>query len=76
MPMEKQFKMTEIILYLYQKSRSLISMGMPMSVLKEDSIFDDVIAIKYDIPNDRLDLLDDFKNRIDRFYDSVVERNA
>ena len=75
-PMAKQFKMMEVILYLYQKSRSLISMGMPMSVLKEDGIFDQVIAIKYDIPNDRLDLLDDFKKRIDRFYDSVVERNA
>ena len=75
-PMSKQFKMMEVILYLYQKSRSLISMGMPMSVLKEDGIFDQVIAIKYDIPNDRLDLLDDFKKRIDRFYDSVVERNA
>ena len=75
-PMEKQFKMMEVILYLYQKSRSLISMGMPMSVLKEDGIFDQVIAIKYDIPNDRLDLLDGFKKRIDRFYDSVVERNA
>ena len=75
-PMEKQFKLMEVILYLYQKSRSLISMGMPMSVLKEDGIFDQVIAIKYDIPNDRLDLLDDFKKRIDRFYDSVVERNA
>ena len=75
-PMEKQFKMMEVILYLYQKSRSLISMGMPMSVLKEDGIFDQVIAIKYDIPNDRLDLLGDFKKRIDRFYDSVVERNA
>ena len=35
-PMSKQFKMMEIILYLYQKSRALISMGMPMSVLKED----------------------------------------
>ena len=75
-PMAKQFKMMEIILYLYKKSRSLISLGMPMSVLKVDGIFDQVIAIKYDIPNDRLDLLDDFKNRIDRFYDSVVERNA
>ena len=75
-PMEKQFKMMEVILYLYQKSRSLISMGMPMSVLKEDGIFDQVIAIKYDIPNNRLDLLDGFKKRIDRFYDSVVERNA
>ncbi len=75
-PMEKQFKMMEIILYLYRKSRSLISMGMPMSVLKEDPIFDQVIAIKYDVPNDNLALLDDYKKKIDAFYDGVMERNA
>ena len=75
-PMEKQFKMMDIILYLYKKSRSLISMGMPMSVLKQDSIFDKVIAIKYDVPNDHLELLDDYKKQIDKFYDDVVERNA
>lgn len=75
-PMEKQFKMMEIILYLYQKSRSLISMGMPMSVLKEDSIFDKVVAIKYDVPNDKLEMLEDYKKQIDRFYDDVIERNA
>ena len=65
--MEKQFKMMEIILYLYRKSRSLISMGMLMSVLKEDPIFDQVIAIKYDVPNDNLALLDDYKKKIDAF---------
>ncbi len=75
-PLEKQFKMMEIILYLYQKSRSLISMGMPMSVLKEDSVFDKVTAIKYDVPNDRLAMLEDYKKLIDRFYDDVLERNA
>ncbi len=75
-PMKKQFKMMEIILYLYQKSKALISMGMPMSVLKEDPIFDKVIAIKYDVPNDQLHLLDDYKIQIDRFYDDVVERNG
>ncbi len=75
-PMEKQFKMMEIILYLYKKSRSLISMGMPMSVLKQDSIFDKVIAIKYDVPNDRLDLFDNYEKQIDQFYDDVLERNA
>ncbi len=75
-PMEKQFKMMEIILYLYKKSRSLISMGMPMSVLKEDPIYDKIIAIKYDVPNDRLDLFDEYKKQIDTFYDAVVERNA
>ena len=75
-PMEKQFKMMEIILYLYRKSRSLISMGMPMSVLKEDPVFDQVIAIKYDVPNDNLAMLDDYKKKIDAFYDGVIERNA
>ncbi len=75
-PMEKQFLMMDLILYLYKKSRSLISMGMPMSVLKEDPIFDKIISLKYDVPNDRLDLFDDYKKQVDDFYDSVIERNA
>ena len=75
-PLTKQFKMMEIILYLYRKSRSLISMGMPMSVLKVDPIFDQVIAIKYDVPNDNLALLDEYKTKIDTFYEGVIERNA
>ncbi len=74
--LEKQFKMMEVILYLYQRSRSLISMGMPMSVLKEDSIFDKVVSIKYDVPNDRLDLMKTYMEQIDQFYDNVVARNA
>ena len=75
-PLSKQFKMMETILYLYKKSRALISMGMPMSVLKEDKIFDKVIAMKYDIPNSKPELFDEYKKIIDQFYDDVVERNA
>ncbi len=75
-PMEKQFAMMDVILYLYKRSKSLVSMGMPMSVLKEDKIFDRIIAIKYDVPNNRLDLFDQYKKDIDAFYDSVIERNA
>ena len=74
--LEKQFKMMEIILYLYKKSKALIAMGMPMSVLKEDKIFDKIISIKYDVPNDRLDMFDDYKKQIDAFYEHVLERNA
>lgn len=75
-PLIKQFKMMEVILYLYKKSRSLVSMGMPVSVLKEENIFDKIISIKYDVPNDRLDMFDDYMKMIDGFYDRVVERNA
>ena len=74
--LEKQFKMMDVILYLYKKSRSLIAMGMPMSVLKAEGIFEKVIAIKYDVPNDNIQLLDLYKNEIDAFYDRVIEKNA
>lgn len=75
-PLEKQYKMMETIMYLYKKSRTLVEMGMPMSVLKEDTIFDKIIAIKYDVPNDRLDMFDNYKEEIDKFYDHVLEKNA
>ena len=67
--LEKQFKMMEVILHLYQKSKELITMNMPISVLKDENIFERVIAMKYDVPNDRLDLFDDYMKDIDAFYE-------
>ena len=75
-PMEKQLKMMEIILYLNNKCKMLVAMGMPVSVLKQDNIFERVIAIKYDVPNDRLDMFEDYKRDIDSFYDRILEQNG
>lgn len=74
--LEKQFKMMDVILYLYKACRKLVAMGMPMSVLKAEGIFEKVIAIKYDVPNDNLQLLDMYKVEIDEFYQRVMEKNA
>ena len=75
-PLEKQYKMMEIILYLYKKAKALVTMGMPMSVLKEDNIFEKIIAIKYDVPNDKPEMFDDYKKAVDTFYDKVLEKNG
>lgn len=74
--LEKQFKMMDVILYLYKKSRDLVAMGMPMSVLKAEGIYEKVIAVKYDVSNDNLQLLDLYKREIDEFYNRVIEKNA
>lgn len=74
--MEKQFLMMETILYLYKQSRALVTMGHPMSVLKSEDIFDRVISIKYDVPNDRLELFNQYHRDIDEFYQRVLEKNA
>ncbi|MCI6005006.1 MAG: V-type ATP synthase subunit A [Blautia sp.] len=75
-PMDKQLKMMETILYLYEKSRALINRGMPVSVLKEDNIFERVIAIKYDVPNDHPEKFEEYHQAIDDFYDHVLEKNG
>lgn len=74
--MEKQYKMMEVILYLYKKAKALITMNMPISVLKEENIFEKIIAIKYDVPNDRLELFESYMRDIDAFYDHVMNKNA
>ena len=74
--LEKQFKMMEIILYLYKKCRALISMGMPVSVLKQENIFEKIISIKYDVPNSQLEKIDDYKKAVDDFYNTVMEKNG
>ena len=75
-PIRKQFLMMDLILYLNTKAKALVTMGMPMSILKESNIFDRIISVKYDVPNDRLDMFGDYRKEVDRFYDEVLEKNA
>lgn len=42
-------------------------MGMPVSVLREEKIFERIISIKYDVPNDRPELFDQYRKQIDDF---------
>ena len=74
--MQKQFLMMDTILYLYKQSRALVTMGHPMSVLKKEDIFERVIAIKYDVPNSEMGLFAQYKRDIDKFYQTVLEKNA
>lgn len=75
-PLKKQLKMMQIILYLYEKCKELIDMNMPMSILKSEDIFERIIAIKYDVPNDKLEMFADYKIAIDNFYNRIMETNA
>ncbi len=74
--LEKQLLMMKTILYLNERAKALIALNMPMSVLKESTIFDKIIAIKYDVPNDHLELFDNYITDIDNFYNEVLQKNG
>ncbi len=68
--------MMRTILYLNTRAKQLIAMDMPMSVLKQEDIFEKIIAIKYDVGNDELNKFDNYKKMIDDFYNQVLAKNA
>lgn len=64
-PMEKQYQMMKVILYLYDKASELISRSIPISNIISTGIFDKLNRMKYDIPNANLELFDDYYKEID-----------
>ncbi len=75
-PMQKQLEMMKIILYLYEKCRTLIELGMPMALLKENRIFEKLIAIKYDVANKDMYKFGEYRQMIDEFYQELMESNS
>ncbi|MDR1627836.1 MAG: V-type ATP synthase subunit A [Oscillospiraceae bacterium] len=73
-PMEKQYKMMKIILYLYKKAKQLISVSIPISKITKSGIFEKVIKIKYDVANDERDKLDNYIKDIDLEIDKIIKR--
>ena len=64
--------MMKVILYLYDQCRSMVKKGHTISSILETGIFSDVIKIKYDVPNNRLELLDDYYTRIDSALAKII----
>lgn len=71
-PLIKQRKMMEIIMYLYRVSQEVIQQGKAFSLLLNTNIFEKVIKIKYDIPNDQLEMFDDYYKMIDDAMNEIL----
>ena len=56
-PMKKQLRMMDSMLYLYKKSKELIENGRDIDSLLNTNIFEKVIKIKYDVKNDEFTFL-------------------
>ena len=72
-PMAKQLKMMQAILRLYDGAKAAISTSIPLSQITATGIFDALVKMKYEIPNDDLQKFDDYFRRID---DALAKVNA
>lgn len=58
-PLEKQKLMMKVILHLHEKAKEVVAQGIPISKIIALGLFDRLTKMKYDIPNNRLDMFDD-----------------
>ena len=64
-PLPKQRKMMQVILAFYDRAHRLVAKGIPLSEILEAGLSERIIKIKYDVPNDRMDLFDGYLQEID-----------
>lgn len=65
-PLAKQMKMMDIILYLNKKSKEYVLTGKSLNMLLGTGIFEKVTKMKYDVSNENYEQLDDYFNLIDQ----------
>jgi V/A-type H+-transporting ATPase subunit A len=64
-PLEKQLLMMRIIMHLYDAARGLVDASVPVDDIAAAGLFEKLIKLKYDVPNDRLERFDDYGEEID-----------
>ena len=70
-PLEKQKLMMKTILHLHKKAQKIISNAVPISQIIKLGLFDKLTKMKYDIPNNRLDMFDEYIKEIDEKLNSI-----
>jgi V/A-type H+-transporting ATPase subunit A len=63
--------MLELVFRLYDKSKELVNQNIPLSQIKATGIFETLIRVKYEIPNDQLGLFDKYTAMVDEAIDTV-----
>lgn len=62
--LEKQYKMLKVIDTFYEEALKCVKMGIPISVIRKEPVIQDILKIKYDIPNDKPELLDALNDKV------------
>lgn len=64
-PLEKQKLMMKTILHLHTKAKDIVAQNIPLSKILNLGLFDKLTKMKYDIPNSKPEMFDDYIKEID-----------
>lgn len=71
-PLEKQKLMMKTILHLYDMSKKVIAKEIPISKISATGLFEKLNKMKYDIPNSKPEMFDDYIREIDEKIEAIL----
>ena len=70
--LQKQYQLLKTIDYLKRACSQYVAKKIPVSLMVETGIFEKVIQIKYEVPNDKIEMLDEYPAKIDAALASIA----
>ena len=71
-PIIKHFRMMEVILYLNKTAKKAVAKQIPISKILATGIFDKLVKMKYDIPNDKPELFGGYIDEITKVFENLT----
>ena len=75
-PLEKQLLMMQTILFLHHKAYEAIGRGVMISSIIKTGVFDKLIKMKYDIPNDKPEMFEQYQREIESIFSELDVESA
>lgn len=72
-PLNKQFKMLNLINNLYEYAYKAVKRGIPISKVKNKDLYEEITKIKYTIPNNDLSGIDILEEKVQNFYKELID---
>lgn len=70
-PLRKQLEMLKTIDLLYERGLQAIKKDIPISQVRNGELYGEIIKMKYSIPNEDIDKIEELKNMINDFYNKL-----
>ncbi|TFG93178.1 MAG: V-type ATP synthase subunit A, partial [Candidatus Atribacteria bacterium] len=69
--LSRQYSMLKVIDKLYDRAYSCVKKGIPLSKVKDEKLFSDIIMMKYNATETNSGFFQELTDRINRYYDNI-----
>lgn len=72
--LKKQYNMLRVIDHLYEKALAAVKQGVPISIVRNEKLFYDIISMKYNVAEDDEEAFDRYIEQIDSRFDPLISQ--